>query len=133
MSKWERDKSTFALSKIYNVNFSLFDRLLIKSGQLTQISKKVTNRGGPSILDVLYDQKKSHRPVLMGIEKFVFVFEHKMGRSDVSFQNGNFPLFQFIELTAHGVHSRPSNSNRILYWLCATISSSKAMIPVTSP
>ncbi|XP_037031769.1 uncharacterized protein LOC119071146 [Bradysia coprophila] len=82
MSNFGRHTSTFALSKIYNVNFSLFERLLIGSGQSTQSTKKVTSRGGPSILDILYTRKKSERPVLMGIEKFVFVLEHRKGISN---------------------------------------------------
>ncbi|KAG4070493.1 hypothetical protein HA402_005725 [Bradysia odoriphaga] len=77
MSHFGRYTNTFALSKIYNVNFSLFERLLIGSGQSVQSPKKVTNRGGQSILDILYNRKKSERPVLMGIKKCVFVLEHR--------------------------------------------------------
>ncbi len=86
MSKWERHKSTFALSKVYNANFSLFDRMSVDSGQANPIAKKAVNRTGPSILDILRNRKKSKSPDLMGIEKFVFVLEHGKRRSEVSYR-----------------------------------------------
>lgn len=133
ISQLEHQTSTFALSKIYNVNFSLFERLLIGSGQLTQSCstiKKVGNRKGPSILDALYDRKKSKCSTLMGINKFVFVLEHKMGGSNVSYAKRPLCCAK-VSLKYFNVDSRPSNSNHTLFWLFAITFSNKAMIPVT--
>lgn len=135
IAKMERDTNAFALSKFYNGNYSLFERLLIGSGQPTQSIKKVvktlTKRNGPSILDILYNRKKSECPMLMGVKKFVFVLEHKRGSSNVCrCQIGNFILP--IDQTNNSFIPRPPNSNHISFWLSVTISSDKAMIPPTS-
>lgn len=88
MTKSERQTSTFVLSKTYTANFSMFERLLIESDLATTYTKKVaklvTKRKGPSISQILLDRKNSECPVLMGINKFVFVLEYKKGKPSVS-------------------------------------------------
>lgn len=62
---------------------------MIESGAMTSITKKITNQS-PSILDMLNNRKRSDFPVIMGIDKFVFVLEHRKVYQNVGLQNGNF-------------------------------------------